>query len=148
MPTFTARTSLFLALAVSAASLSAADKIVAGPKGGRLLETKPLRAEFFVTPERKVEVNFYDAGLTPAAPETHVVAVIAEPKSGRMKLEMEKTRTGFVSKTPLPSGDEPYRVVIQIRPAPGTTPRNFRLDLNLETCGECSLAEYACTCAH
>ena len=141
-------TSLFLALAVSAASLSAAEKIVGGPKGGRLLETEPQKAEFFVTKDRKAEVIFYDAALKPVAPSAQVVTITAEPKSGRAKVELEKTATGFISKTALPASAEPYRVVVQVRETPEAAPKNFRVDLNLDTCGECKRAEYACTCEH
>lgn len=146
MKTIAKITSLFLALNVSTVLLSAAETIVAGPKGGRLLEAQPNQAEFFVTKDRKAEITFYDAALKPVAPGTQVVSITAEPKSGRTKIELEKTSTGFVSRTALPESEKPYRVVVQIRPAPEAKPANFRVDLNLEACGECKLAEYACTC--
>lgn len=133
-------------LLLSTALAGAAEKIVAGPKGGRLLDSAPLKAEFFVTPDRTVEVNFYDARLKPAAPGTAVVAVTAEPKSGRTPIELRPTATGFASKAALPAAAEPYRVVVQVRAAAGASPQNFRIDLNLEKCGECKNAEYACTC--
>ncbi len=123
-----------------------AEKIVAGPKGGRLLEAEPLKAEFFVTPERKAEVIFYDANLKPSDPGAQTVAITAEPASGRVKLDLEKTPTGFVSRQALPEG-APYRVVVQTRASTEAKPKNFRVDLNLATCGECQHAEYACTCA-
>ena len=137
-----------LAAFCGSVALQAAEKIVAGPKGGRLLDTAPQKAEFFVTKDRKVEVTFYDAALKPVAPGAQVVAVTAEPKSGSTKVELEKTATGFLSKSPLPSTTEPYRVVVQVRATPEARPANFRVDLNLATCGECKLAEYACICAH
>ncbi len=130
-----------------AATLGAAEKVVAGPKGGRLLENTTPNAEFFVNKDRKVEINFYDATKKPVAPGTQVIAVTAEPKSGRAPLELEKTDTGFVSKTALPEG-EPYRVVVQLREKEGARPQNYRIELNLEKCGECTNAEYACTCGH
>ena len=110
----------------------------------RLLEAEGQRAEFFVTPERKVEVTFYDAALKPIPPAEQGVSVTAE-KNGRTKLELDKTSTGYVSKTALPEG-EPYRVVVQLRATPDAKPANFRVDLNTETCAECKRAEYACTC--
>lgn len=122
-----------------------AETIVAGPKGGRLLDSEPQKAEFFVTPDRKVEVTFYDASLRPVDPGTQVVSVTVEPADGRSKLEMEETPTGFVSKTALPDG-EPYRVVVQTRATPDSKPKNFRIDLELHTCAGCEKAEYACTC--
>ena len=129
----------------SVVSLNAAEKIVAGPKGGRLLEVEPQKAEFFVNKDRKVEVTFYDAALKPVAPADQVVTVPAEPKSGKAALEMEKSPPGFVSKAPLPAG-EPYRVVVQVREKADAKPKNFRIDLDLAPCGECKHPEYACTC--
>jgi hypothetical protein len=143
------KTKTFLPLFLATAALTfAAGKIVGGPKGGRLLETEPQKAEFFVTKDRKVEVTFYDAALKPVAPGAQVVAITAEPKSGRTKVEMEMTATGFVSKAALPASAEPYRVVVQIREKPEAAPKNFRVDLDLAVCGECKRAEYACTCEH
>lgn len=138
---------LLSAFLLTAALSFAAEKIVAGPKGGRLLETPGQKTEFFVNKDRKVEINFYDTALKPVAPGAQVVAVTAEPKSGRATLDLEKTATGFVSKTKLPDGD-PYRVVVQYRAKADDRPQNFRVDLNMEKCGECKNAEYACTCGH
>jgi hypothetical protein len=129
----------------SAVSLIAAEKIVGGPKGGRLLEVDGQKAEFFVTTDRKVEITFYDDALKPVAPSEQVVAVTAEPKAGRAKLDLDKTATGYLSKTALPEGD-PYRVVVQLRSKPDAKPQNFRIDLELHTCSECKRKEYACTC--
>jgi hypothetical protein len=140
-------TSLLPLFLLTAALAFAAEKIAAGPKGGRLLDTAPHKAEFFVTKDRKVEITFYDAARKPVAPGARVVAVTAEPKAGRTVLELERTAAGFVSKTALPAGDEVYRVVVQVRETAGDPPKNFRLDLNLAICAECKHAEYACTCA-
>lgn len=140
------KTKLLLTLfALACGSLLHAEKITAGPKGGRLLDSTPLKAEFFVTAERHVEITLYDDHANPILPGAQSIAVTAEPASGRLPLKMEKTATGFLSKTPLPAG-EPYRVVVQVRSTPDAKPQNFRLDLNLHTCGECQRKEYACTC--
>jgi hypothetical protein len=137
---------IILAVAALCAAVSLhAETIVAGPKGGRLLEAEPLKAEFFVTPDRKVEVTFYDATLKPTDPGAQTVTVTAEAPGGKTKLELEKTATGFISKTALPAG-EPYRVVVQARASADAKPKNFRVDLNLANCGECQKSEYACVC--
>ena len=124
-----------------------AETIVAGPKGGRLLDAEPNQAEFFVTEDRKVEITFYDAALKPVGPTSQTLAVTAEPASGRQKIDLEKTATGFVSKEPLPAG-KPYRIVVQTRSSAEAKPKNFRIDLDLSHCAECDKAEYACTCGH
>ena len=136
---------LLTAALLFTAGLLHAEKVVAGPKGGRLLETEPLKSEFFVTPDRHVEITFLDAALKPVAPGAQIVSVTAEPSTGKVALELEKTATGFISKTTLPAG-EPYRVVVQTRASAAAKPKNFRIDLNLATCGECKKAEYACIC--
>ena len=138
--------SILLLLLLSASLAGAAEKIVAGPKGGRLLDVAPLKAEFFVTKDRTVEVNFYDASLKPVAPGAQVVAVTAEPKAGRTPVELQPSATGFVSKTALPASAEPYRVVVQVRATAEARPQNFRIDLNLAPCDGCKQAEYACIC--
>lgn len=135
----------FVVAALCATASLQAEKVVAGPKGGRLLESEPLKAEFFVTADRKVEITFYDAALKPVDPGAQIVSVTAEPASGKAKLDLEKTANGFVSKTALPAG-EPYRVVVQTRASADAKPKNFRVDLNLATCGECQKKEYACIC--
>ena len=123
-----------------------AGEVKAGPNGGRMLEAEAYQAEFLVTAERRVEVTFFDEAMTPVAPASQQVDVMAErPGGGRKKLAMQPTETAFVSVEPLPVG-EPYRVVVQIRPTPEARPKNFRIDLNLAVCGGCSLAEYACIC--
>ncbi len=136
---------LLLTLLLSTLTASAADQILAGPKGGRLLQVAPLQAEFFVTPERKAEINFY-SDQKPVAPTTQTVALTAEPQGKRLPIALEKTSTGFISRDPLPESAEPYRIVLQIRPTPDAKPVNFRIDLNLTVCAECDKSEYACTC--
>lgn len=138
---------LVAATLAAAATLGAAEKAAAGPKGGRILTATPHPTEFFVTSDRKVEITFYDGALKPVGPGTQVVTVTAEPKAGRLVLELAKTAAGFVSTNPLPAGDEVYRVVVQVREAAGAPPKNFRIDLSLDRCAECQHAEYACICA-
>lgn len=129
-----------------AATALRADQIVAGPRGGRLLDSAPHKAEFFVTPERKVEVTFYDAALKPVAPGARVVTLVAETPGGRVPVVLTRNTNHFASAAALPAGD-PYRVVLQVRASADAKPQNFRVDLNLAQCAECNHKEYACTCA-
>jgi hypothetical protein len=140
-----AKSMILTIAALSCASMLHAAMTGAGPKGGRLLQSEPLRAEFFVNSDRKVEVTFYDDSLQPVTPGAQDVSVTAETSAGRVALALEKSAQGFVSVDPLPAG-EPYRVVVQIRSSPDARPQNFRVDLNLANCAGCSRAEYACTC--
>jgi CheY-like chemotaxis protein len=124
-----------------------ADKIVGGPKGGRLLENEAPRAEFFVEKDHTVTITFYDAALKVVPPGDQVVTATAEAKSGKAKLEFEKKGDTLVSKTALPEGDG-YNVVVQIKAKPDAKPQNFRVKFDTGTCGECKRAEYACICGH
>jgi hypothetical protein len=140
---------LFLTiLTIGATAFSAQDharKIIPGPKGGKVLETKPLRAEFFVRPDNKVTITFYDESMKPIAPGEQIVKVIAEAPSGKATLDFEKSGDAFVSTTTLPE-EEGYRIVVHIKQAADAKPQNFRIGYHTETCGECKMAEYACIC--
>lgn len=127
-------------------SVTHADKNVeAGPKGGRLLDKDAPRAEFFVEKDRTISLTFYDKKLTPVPVADQTATATAETKSGKVKLEFEKKGDTLVSKTPLPEG-EGYTVVVQLRAKPDARPKNYRIPLQLHTCGGCKRVEYACTC--
>ena len=124
---------------------TAAEKIEAGPKGGRLLEKTKPRAEFFVEKDRTISINFYDASLKPVAPAEQTVTAIADTKGGKQKLDFEKKGDSLGSKSKLPEGDG-YTIVVQLAAKPGAKPQNFRIKYDESTCGGCKLVEYACTC--
>ena len=124
-----------------------AAKPLAGPKGGKLLDNTAPRAEFVIDADRRVTVSFYDAQLKPVPASGQVVAVTAEPKSGKVALTMEAKDGAFVSKEPLPEG-EGYNLIVQVKVAAEAAPQNFRLSMDLSNCGGCKLKEYDCTCDH
>jgi len=121
--------------------------IISGPKGGKVLNSEPWRAEFFVQRDRKVSVTFYDAAMKTVRPTTQEVKMIAEVKTGKVTLGFDKSDDFLISKTALPEGDG-YRIVIQIKNDPTAKPQNFRVDFHTEICNECRRAEYACSCRH
>jgi hypothetical protein len=141
----TIRNLLLTSITLLATAVAFAAKPVPGPKGGKILTTEAPHAEFFVEANRTVTVTFYDKDLKPVAPGEQVVGAIAEAKTGKVKLEFEKTAVGFVSKQALPEGDD-YTVVVQVRDAAGAKPKNYRVLFHDEICGECKRAEYACAC--
>ncbi len=124
-----------------------AAKSIAGPKGGKLLDNSAPRAEFLIGADRRVTVGFYDAQLKPVPASGQVIAVTAEPKSGKVALTMEAKDGAFVSKEALPDGDG-YKLIVQVKATAEAAPQNFRLVLDLHECGGCKLKEYACTCDH
>ena len=126
-------------------TLSAAEKVQGGAKGGRILEMTVPKAEFFVEKDKGVSINFYDAAGKPIAPADQKVTVIADAKGGKEKLEFEKKGDALVSKTKLPEGDG-YNVVVQFKQTADARPQNFRFKLETHTCETCKRAEYACIC--
>ena len=129
-------------------TLKAADKrLLGGPKGGRLLDKTEPHAELVVEKDRSVTINFYDTALNPVAATTQTVVLIADASDAKTKVEFEKKGEVLVSKTKLPDGDG-YGVIIQFRRTADAKPQNFRFKLDLNNCGECKRAEYACICEH
>jgi hypothetical protein len=139
-------TILALVAAVTSPTI-AADKIEAGPRGGRLVALEGQKAEFFVEPNRTVTVSFYDDALKPVAPSGQVVTATAETPAGKTKLIFEPKDALLASTTQLPEGDG-YNIVLQIRAAADAKPKNFRITYLAHECAECKRPEYACTCNH
>jgi len=142
------KTSLLTLAGVLCAGLltvNAAEKIQAGPKGGRILEKTMPKAEFFVEKDRTVTIAFYDEKLQIVPVGNQVVTVIANAKSGKTTLALARKDGRLVSQTPLPEG-EGYDIVVMIKAREDTKSQNFRFKLDTSTCGGCKRAEYACTC--
>ena len=136
-----------IAVAVLALGMSAAqaEKVVAGPKGGRILEKTEPKAEFFVEKDNTASLTFYGADMKPVPASEQSVTVIADAKEGKQKIEFEKKGDVLVSKSKLPNVED-GNVVVQLKQTADARPKNFRFKVNTETCGGCKLAEYACTC--
>ena len=126
-------------------SAAAADKVEAGPKGGRILEGTNPKAEFFVEKDRTASINFYDAAGKVVTPTDQSVTVIADGKDGKQKIAFERKGDALVSKTKLPEGDA-NNVVVQLKQTADARPQNYRFKADLNECGGCKRAEYACTC--
>ena len=127
-------------------TLHAADqKVLAGPKGGRLLEKTEPKAEFYLEKDHTATITFYDAALKPVPVAGQSVTVIADAKGGKATVEFEKKGDVLVSKTKLPEGDG-YNLVVQFRPSADAKPQNLRFKLDTHICGGCKRAEYACNC--
>jgi hypothetical protein len=123
------------------------EKKIAGPNGGRVLTECEPHAEFFVTAERKVRITFLDDDNKPIAPAAQVVTVTAGSRSAPTKLAFTRVGDALVSDGALPAGNN-FPAVVQIQTSPEAKVVAAKFNVNLSTCTECKLAEYACTCAH
>ena len=124
---------------------TAADKVEAGPKGGRILEKTNPKAEFLVEKDRTISINFYDAAGKAVAPTDQSVTVLADGKDGKQRIEFEKKGDALVSKTKRPEGDA-SNVVVQLKQTADARPQNYRFKADLSNCGGCNRAEDACAC--
>lgn len=125
--------------------VNAAEKVEAGPKGGRILGKTDPKAEFFVEKDRTVSIRFYDSSGKIAAPAGQMATVIADKPGQKQTLQLETKESALTSKSPLPEGDG-YNLVVQLRQTAEAKPQNFRFKYEAHTCGGCQRAEYACTC--
>jgi hypothetical protein len=141
---------LFAVLAATAliAPLSAHEGgKVAGPNGGRIITTVEPRAEFFVLPDRKVQITFLDKAGKPIAPASQTVTVTSGERASPVTLTFTKSGQTLVSNVAVPPGDS-VPTVVQIKPAPNAATVTERFHVDLSKCGECKLSEYACICGH
>lgn len=137
-----------LVFGFTAAALNAAEsKKVAGPHGGRILAGLEPRVEFFVTAERKVQITFLDRNGKAVAPAEQVVTVTTGDRAAPTRLTFAPSGGALVSNQPLPTGND-WPTVVQIKSTPAAKTVTERFNLNLSTCSECKLGEYACICDH
>jgi len=136
-----------LILAALATTAAFADtKVKSGPRKGLILELPGKNAEFFVEKDRTISIAVYDEAMKAQAASTEVITATAEAPSGKTKMTFEKKGDLLVSTIPLPDG-EGYQVVVQAKATPDAKTKNFRIKLELHTCGgPCGNPEYACTC--
>lgn len=119
----------------------------AGPYGGRLLTNVEPHAEFFVKPDRTVQIAFVNNDNKVLNAVQQVVKIFAGDRSAITTLNFTAKDGVLVSDVPLPDGDD-FPVVVQITVAPGDTAVTEKFTMDFTDCPTCDYLEYACTCAH
>jgi hypothetical protein len=137
---------ILLLLACLTLTTSAAD-IQAGPTGGRLITSVTPHVEFFVNPDKKVELRFLNDANKVVPPTTQVITVALGDRAAPTKLTFLPQGDKLISDKTIPAGND-YPTVVQIRAKEGAKPVNEKFNLNLEQCPTCKYQEYACICAH
>ena len=119
-----------------------------GPKGGKLLENSAPRAEFFIEPDNRITITFYDANLKPVPLAGQTVMISAAPRSGKVNVELEKKDGALISKQPLPKRGffDEYQITVQIKSSPESKPEIFQVRFDLDVCKKCKHPEYTCNC--
>lgn len=137
---------LLIIAALATTSVFADTKVKSGPRRGLIMDLGGKQAEFFVEKDRSISIAVYDAALKAQPASTEVITATAEAPTGKVKMEFANKDGKLVSTTKLPEG-EGYQVVVQAKAAPNAKTKNFRIKLQLHTCGgPCGNPEYACTC--
>ncbi len=136
-----------IALIIASLTFATAAEKIKAPNGGRVIDTVTPKAEFLVTKDKKAEVRFLDAAGKVIAPAAQVVTVTMGDRANPTKLAFTKDGDKLVSDKTVPEGKE-LPVVLQIKTTPDAKAVTAKFNLNMSTCPECKLSEYACACDH
>lgn len=119
----------------------------AGPHGGRIFTTTEPHFEFFVTPERKVQITFLADDGKAIAFSTQSVSAVAGERSAPTKFTFSKVGDSLVSDVALPKGML-VPLILTVKLSNTIEPIREKFNVNLENCSECDFLEYACICEH
>ena len=129
------------------ASLASTAEVQAGPNGGRLITAVVPHAEFFVTPDRHVQITFWDEAGGQVAPGDQTVKVTTGNRSAPTTLTFSESNGVLLSGGVVPDGNG-FPTVVQIKPTPDAKTVVERFYLNTIVCSGCDNPEYACICGH
>jgi hypothetical protein len=119
----------------------------AAPNGGRLITSVEPHLEFFVTPERFVQITFIgdDGAVVPVADQ--VISAIGGDRSAPTKVAFVEEEGLLISTEALPEMAN-MPILLQIKVSPEAKAVRERFKLNMSNCSGCGYEEYACTCGH
>ncbi len=118
-----------------------------GPNGGRLVVGDDFNLEFFVKENRRVQISFLDKSGAVVSPSNQTVSLIGGDRSNPTNLQFEKSGEVLLSKSALPDIRN-MPAILNVIASEGAKPVRERFNINMSTCSECSLHEYACICGH
>jgi hypothetical protein len=136
-----------IALIIASLTFATAAEKIKAPNGGRIIASVEPHAEFLLTPEKKIEIRFLDAVGKVIAPAAQIVTITMGDRAAPTKLAFTKDGDKLVSDKVIPEGKD-LPVVLQIKTTPEVKTVTAKFNLNLSTCPECKLTEYACACDH
>jgi|ETNmetMinimDraft_22_1059887.scaffolds.fasta_scaffold00004_86 hypothetical protein len=122
------------------------DRIEA-PNGGRVVYSVEPHLEFYLQEDRTVKITFLDDDGNTVAPAKQSISLIGGDRANPTRLSFAQTGESLVSDKALPEGNL-LPIILNIKENPGAKTIRERFNLNLSTCPECSLKEYACICGH
>ena len=120
---------------------------VPGPNGGRLVVGVEPHLEFFVQPDRHARITFVNDDIDPIAPLDLDISLTGGDRSSPAEIGFTKKDQFLLSDTPLPEMQD-MAIVLQIGGLENKEPVFERFHLDMATCPDCQLHEYACICGH
>ena len=118
-----------------------------GPNGGRIVEGEDFKLEFFVKEDRKVQISFLNAHGEVVSPRNQKISLIGGDRSSPTRLQFEKNGNVLLSTSELPDNKN-MPAILNIKASQNSNNVRERFNINMSTCAECSLHEYACICGH
>jgi hypothetical protein len=118
-----------------------------GPNGGRIVEGDNFKLEFFVTDDRKVQISFLNDHGEVVSPKDQIVSLVGGNRADPTRLQFEANGNVLLSKSALPDLKN-MPAIPNVKASSGAEPARERFNINMSTCSECSLHEYACICGH
>lgn len=120
---------------------------VPGPNGGRLIVDIEPHFEFLVLPDHHAQITFVNDDIKPISPADLQIKLTGGDRSNPIEIAFEKKEDVLLSTVPLPQ-EHNAALVLQINGETLNETVFERFHLNMETCPDCDLHEYACICGH
>lgn len=138
---------LVASLSISIASGDEGHDEIKAPNGGRIVESIEPHFEVFIRDDRTVSITFLNEEGEVLSPSDQEISLIGGDRSNPTRLSFSKSGNMLVSDGKLPE-DNGIPIILNIKSSPDAQTIREKFNLNMFTCPECDLAEYACICGH
>ena len=121
---------------------------IPGPNGGKLIASVDPHLEFWMQPEDgHARITFVNDDIEPIDAVSLPMSLTMGDRNNPTTIEFEQRGSVFVSTQALSAEGNPP-VILEIGSTDGGEIHYERFHLNLDTCSDCKLKEYACICGH
>jgi hypothetical protein len=120
---------------------------VPGPNGGRLVVGVEPHLEFFVQPDRYARITFVNDDIEPIPPVDLSISLVTGDRTDPLEISFTQNENVLLSDVALPE-DPDLAIVLQISGGGNEDSVFERFHLDMATCPDCQLHEYACICGH
>ena len=121
------------------------EKREVGPNGGHILHEVEPHIEFFVRPDRKIQLTAVDGDLKAIPVTDQRASLVGGSRANPTQMKFLKEGTVLVSDVALPAGDD-LPVIVTVKESVDAEAYIEKMQLNLRECPDCKYKEYACIC--